>query len=64
MLTVCFLLVPLFFIVATIYVGVLLRKWMPKALSVYMGGDNRIILTKIEIYGDKRIVASAESFDK
>ena len=38
MLTFCFLLVPLVFIATTVYVGVLLRKWIPKALSVYMGG--------------------------
>ena len=38
MLTICFLFMPLVFIIMTIYMGVLLRKMMPKALSLYMGG--------------------------
>ena len=38
MLTVCFLLVPLVFIVTIIYVGILLRKLMPRAFSIYTGG--------------------------
>ena len=38
MLTVCFLFVPLVFIITTIFVGVALRKWMPKIYNAYTGG--------------------------
>lgn len=37
-LTLSFLLVPLIFISATIYIGALLRKWIPNAFSLYVGG--------------------------
>jgi hypothetical protein len=34
----CFLFVPLVFIVTTIYLGRVLKKWIPTVLSLYMGG--------------------------
>ena len=37
-LTLSFLLVPLIFISTTIYIGALLRKWIPNAFSLYVGG--------------------------
>lgn len=38
MLTICFLCVPPIFVAIAICIGVLLRRFMPKALSWYMGG--------------------------
>ena len=38
MMTISFLCVPPVFVTFAIYIGILLRRFMPKALSWYMGG--------------------------
>lgn len=37
-LTLSFLLVPIVFVSVTFYIGALLRKWIPNAFSLYVGG--------------------------